>query len=154
MQPNPKLRLGIIKKVSFFMSERGHVQEPFRIRIYRADGPNHSPGTNLLTENIITAAHSGGQWFTVDLSSYVVDVPHDGFFVAMEWINGAGTTDRGFLSTDGFTTPSQVLLPTYEFLDNRTWTFNIGKGWSLLTLKYPKHKACNAMIRAEIEVLK
>lgn len=61
MQPSPKRQLGITRSVSFFMSENGFPKESFRICIYRADGPNHSPGTNLLADNIMVKAPGGGQ---------------------------------------------------------------------------------------------
>ena len=124
----PKLKLGAIRTVSFFIGENGIPKEPFRIRIYRADGPNHSPGTNLLTESIVVKAPGGGQWFTVDITNYIVEAPREGFFVAMEWLVGAATTGHGFLQSDGFTIPSQVLRPTYEFKDSKTWSFTVGKG--------------------------
>ena len=150
MQPSPKQQLGSIRNVSFFIGESGFPKESFRIRIYRADGPNHSPGTNLLTENLIVSAPSGGQWFTVDISKYYIDGPQDGFFVAMEWI----VTD-GPVAFDG--SPfhkSQIMRPTFEFKQSLTWAFTVGKGWQLLALKTQDAKFYNAMIRAEIEVVK
>ena len=149
MEPSAKHRLGSIRSVSFFIGEGGVPKESFRVRIYRADGPNRSPGTNLLSENLVVAASGGGQWFTVDVSKYFVDVPQDGFFVAMEWIVSHEPIDQ-----DGYTPLNQVLLPTFEFKDSRTWSFTIGKGWNLLTLKTSESRAYNAMIRAEIEELK
>ena len=150
MKPSPKHQLGSIRNVSIFIDENGFPKDSFRIRIYRTDGSNHSPGTNLLNDNLIVAAPVGGQWFTVDISKYDVEVPHDGFFVAMEWI-----VDKGNFSFNGPQGPmGQIMRPTYEFKDSRTWSFTIGKGWQLLTLKTQEAKSYNAMIRAEVEELK
>ena len=150
MEPSPKHRLGSIRNVSIFIDENGFPKDSFRIRIYRADGSNHSPGTNLLNDNLIVAAPGGGQWFTVDISKYVVEVPRDGFFMAMESI-----VDKGNSNFDGPQGPvGQIMRPTYEFKDNRTWSFTVGKGWQLLTLKTQEAKSYNAMVRAEVDELK
>lgn len=149
MEPSPKHRLGSIRSVSFFIGENGFPKGSFRIRIYRADGPNHSPGTDLLSENLVVAAPGGGQWFTVDVAKYFVEVPRDGFFVAMEWIVDYKSSGL----ENGNTPPGQVLRPTFELRDSKTFSFTIGKGWNILTLKTSEFKSCNAMIRAEIEEL-
>ena len=155
MQPSPKRRLGIIRSVSFFMSENGFPEESFRIRIYRADGPNHSPGTNLLTENIVVKAPSGGRWFTVDIPTYNVQAPSEGFFVAMEWIYGAGMLKDPCYSSfsDSYTPCGQVLCSTFEFKQSLTWSYNLGKGWFQLTLANSQGRRYNAMIRAEVDEL-
>ena len=147
MHPSPKHRLGSVRNVSFFIGENGFPEDSFRIRIYRTDGPNHSPGTDLLNDNLIVAAPDGGHWLTIDVSKYNVEVPHDGFFVAMEWVFDLGVDDHGMVG-------SQVLRPTYEFKDSKTWSFTVSKGWNLLTLKTQDAKFYNAMIRAEVDELK
>ncbi len=155
MQPSPKRRLGTIRSVSFFIGENGFPKEYFRVRIYRADGPNHSPGTNLLTENIVVKAPGGGQWFTVDIPTYNVQAPSEGFFVAMEWILGAGMLKNPCYSSfsDSYTPCGQVMRPTYEFRQSLTWSYTIGKNWNQITVANSKGHRYNAMIRAEIEEL-
>lgn len=149
MEPSPKHRPGVIRTVSFYIGEGGRPKESFRVRIYRADGPHRSPGTNLLSQNLVVAAPGGGQWFTVDISPHVVEAPRDGFFVAMEWVVAHERTPE----EDHYLPPAQVLRPTFEFRDSKTWTFTVGKGWNLLPLKNAEFRAYNAMIRAEIEEL-
>ena len=149
MEPSHKHPPGTIRNVSFYIGEGGLPTESFRVRIYRADGPNHSPGTNLLTQNLVVAAPGGGQWFTVDISSYFVGAPRDGFFVAMEWIVAHKRAPEG----DNYLPAAQILRPTFEFRDSKTWTFTVGRGWNLLPLKNAESRAYNAMIRAEIEEL-
>lgn len=146
MKPSSKHPPGSIRSVSFFIGENGFPKDSFRIRLYRADGPNQSPGTNLLNENLIVAAPGGGQWFTVDIAKYLVEVPREGFFVAMEWIIAHEPNIEG-------PPLGQMLRPTFEFKDSRTWTFTVGRGWNLLVLKNQESKAYNAMIRAETEAL-
>lgn len=147
IEPSSKQQLGSVRTVSFFIGENGFPKNSFRIRLYRADGPNHSPSTNLLNKNLIVAAPMGGQWFTVDIAKYLVEAPHEGFFVAMEWVFDLGVDEHGMIL-------SQSIRPTFDFKNSRTWSFTIGKGWSLLTLKLPDGKFYNAKIRTEIEASK
>lgn len=147
IEPSSKQRLGTVRTVSFFIGEYGFPKNSFRIRLYRANGANHSPGTNLLNENLIVAAPGGGQWFTVDITKYMVEAPQDGFFVAMEWVFDLGVDEHGIAG-------SQVLLPTYEFKSSKTWAYTVGKGWRLMTFRMPDSKFFNAKIRTEIETLK
>ncbi|GAA4022484.1 hypothetical protein GCM10022409_02780 [Hymenobacter glaciei] len=149
MEPSPKHQVGSVRNVSFFIGDTGFPKESFRVRIYRADGPNHSPGTNLLAENLIVAAPGGGQWFTVDIAPYAVEVPREGFYVGMEWIVAHEPT----AFQDNYTPFGQVLRPTFEFKESMTWTFAVGNGWHLLPLRNAASRAYNAMIRAEIEEL-
>ena len=153
MQPSRKQQLGIIHSVSFFISENGYPKEPFRVRIYQADGPNHSPGTNLLTENIVVKASDGGQWFTVDISKYHVKAAPEGFLVAMEWLYGAGYIFHYPHFDDSSSIYGQVLRPTFEFKESLTWNYTIGKGWTLITLANSQCRRYNAMIKAEVETL-
>ena len=81
-------KLGNVRTVSFFIGENGFPREPFRVRIYKADGNYNAPNTDLLTENVVVSASRGGEWYTIDLTSYNIPAPTEGFFVAMEWIVG------------------------------------------------------------------
>ena len=46
-------KLGNVRTVSFYIGENGFPREPFRVRIYKADGNYNSPNTDLLTENVV-----------------------------------------------------------------------------------------------------
>ena len=142
-------KLGYIRSVSFYIGENGTPREAFRVRLYKANGLANAPGADLLKESMMVAAPAGGQWFTVDLTSYSVPAPQEGFYVAMEWVS-----DYPFSNFDGSYTPyGQVLRPTFEFEESRTWNYTLGRGWSLITLAKGKNRY-NAMMRAEVEVYK
>src|SRR6476469_6045650 len=148
-----KKRLGNVRTVSFYIGENGFPREPFRVRIYKADGNYNSPNTDLLTENVVVSASRGGEWYTIDLSTYNIPAPEEGFFVAMEWIVGG---DK-FYSTnfmDNYTPYGQIMRPTFEFKESRTWSYTIGKGWNLLTLANGNGQRYNAMIKAEVDMIK
>lgn len=153
LMKNDKTRkLGYVRSVSFFIGENGFPREPFRVRLYRADGNYNAPNSDLLLDNVVVSAARGGGWFSVDLSSYNIPAPDEGFYVAMEWIvSGDKFYTTNFM--DNYTPYGQILRPTFEFKDSRTWLYAIGRGWSLITLANGGARY-NAMIRAEVDASK
>ena len=148
-----KKRLGNVRTVSFYIGENGFPREPFRVRLYKADGNYNAPNTDLLTENVVVSAPQGGQWYTVDLTPYNIIAPEEGFFVAMEWVVSG---DKFFTTNfmDDYTPYGQIMRPTFEFKESRTWNYSIGKGWSLITASNGQGLRYNAMIRAEVDMIK
>ena len=145
-------RLGNIRSVSFYIGENGFPREPFRVRLYKADGNYNAPNSDMLGESVIVSAARGGEWFTVDLTSYNIPAPEEGFYVAMEWIvSGDKFYTTNFM--DNYTPYGQILRPTFEFKDSRTWSSAIGRGWNLVTLANG-NSCLNAMIRAEVDEYK
>ena len=146
-------KLGNVRTVSFYIGENGFPREPFRVRIYKADGNYNSPNTDLLTENVVVSAPAGGQWYTVDLTPYNIVAPEEGFFVAMEWVVSG---DKFFATNfmDNYTPYGQIMRPTYEFKESRTWNYTIGRGWNLITTANQNGLRYNAMIRAEVDMIK
>ena len=148
-----KKRLGNVRTVSFYIGENGFPREPFRVRLYKADGNYNAPNTDLLSENVVVSAPQGGQWYTVDLTPYNIIAPEEGFFVAMEWVVSG---DKFFATNfmDDYTPYGQIMRPTYEFKESRTWNYTMGKGWSLITASNGQGLRYNAMIRAEVDMIK
>ncbi|PJJ48691.1 carboxypeptidase-like regulatory domain-containing protein [Hymenobacter chitinivorans] len=145
-------KLGNVRSVSFYIGENGFPREPFRVRLYKADGNYNSPNTDILTDNVVVSAPKGGEWYTIDLTQYNVEAPEEGFFVAMEWIvSGDKFYTTNFMET--YTPYGQIMRPTFEFKESRTWTYSIGKGWSLITLANNGMRY-NAMIKAEVDMIK
>ena len=146
-------KLGNVRTVSFYIGENGFPREPFRVRIYKADGNYNAPNTDLLTENVVVSAPQGGQWYTVDLTPYNIMAPGEGFFVAMEWVVSG---DKFFATNfmDDYTPYGQIMRPTFEFKESRTWNYSIGKGWNLITAANSQGLRYNAMIKAEVDMIK
>ena len=146
-------KLGNVRTVSFYIGENGFPREPFRVRIYKADGNYNAPNTDLLTDNVVVSAPGGGQWYTIDMLPYNIVAPEEGFFVAMEWIVGG---DQFYTTNfmDNYTPYGQIMRPTFEFKESRTWSYTIGKGWNLLTLANGSGRRYNAMIKAEVDMIK
>jgi len=146
-------KLGNVRSVSFYIGENGFPREPFRVRLYKADGNYNSPNTDLLTENVVVSAPQGGQWYTVDLTPYNIVAPEEGFFVAMEWVVSG---DKFFATNfvDDYQPYGQIMRPTFEFKESRTWNYTIGRGWSLITAANSQGLRYNAMIKAEVDMIK
>jgi hypothetical protein len=143
-------KLGIIRSVAFYICKQGQPWEPFRVRLYAVDAKSNAPGPDLLNESVVVAAPDGGHWFTVDLTAYNILAPETGFFVAMEWI-GEARKCGGDTSVPNYVPCGQVLRPTYEFSESRTWSYTLGKGWKLLRITTDAGHY-NAMMRAQVEV--
>ena len=148
-----KKHLGNVRTVSFYIGENGFPREPFRVRLYKADGNYNAPNTDLLTENVVVSAPQGGQWYTVDLTPYNIPAPEEGFFVAMEWVVSG---DKFFTTNfmDDYTPYGQIMRPTFEFKESRTWHYSIGRGWNLITAANGQGLRYNAMIKAEVDMIK
>lgn len=84
---NDKNVNGYIRKVSYFLSDKGNVEAPFRVRLLEVDTANNAPGKDLLPEILVVQPPGDADgWFDVDLSEYRIYVPQNGFFVAMQGI--------------------------------------------------------------------
>ncbi|QNP53052.1 hypothetical protein H9L05_05095 [Hymenobacter qilianensis] len=107
----------------------------------------------MLTENVVVSAPGGGQWFTVDLTQYNIVAPDEGFYVAMEWIVSG---DKFYTTNfdDNYTPYGQIMRPTFEFKESRTWSYTLGKGWTLMTMSGAGGLRYNAMIKAEVDMIK
>ena len=146
-------KLGAVRTVSFYIGDNGFPREPFRVRLYKADGNYSAPNTDLLTENVVVSAPQGGQWYTVDLTPYNIVAPEEGFFVAMEWIVSG---DKFFATNfmENYTPYGQIMRPTFEFKESRTWNYTMGRGWNLITSANERGLRYNAMIKAEVDMYK
>ena len=127
-----------LKTLTFRFGPNGFPREPFRIRIYRYNGPQQHPGEDLLTENVTVQDIQEGL-FSFDISSYNIQphaatnvfLPANGFFVSLEWMV---TELRGItypIETPVTTGP--ILRPPCARADIRTWEYVIGKGWQRAT---------------------
>jgi hypothetical protein len=153
----------IIKFVSFHIEKKTRgfkrANTPFRIRIYEFDTIRNEPGQDLLSENLIVSAPKKGDWFSVDVSSYQISVPKNGFFIAMEWIY---TDDKYYYSyidkydnNEEKTRYGQTLTVYFWNEESITWYNWLGKKWVKEEGSLPKIggglKKINAAIYCEIE---
>ena len=146
-------RLSTIRSASFFIDKNGTPTRPFRVHLYKASSPAGEPGPDLFLQPVVVSAAQGGKWFTVDLRTYAIAAPQEGFFVAMEWVVSG---DKFFATNfmDDYTPYGQIMRPTFEFKESRTWNYSMGKGWSLITAANSQGLRYNAMIKAEVDMIK
>ncbi|NVO32197.1 carboxypeptidase regulatory-like domain-containing protein [Hymenobacter lapidiphilus] len=132
---------GHLTAVRFFVKSsigcsKVSMRAPFRVRIYAADGPDGSHGTDLLTTSVLAAATERG-WVTVNLDRYGIEFPQQGVYVAMEWVY---TSDE-FLCThtytnpdtrqksEGFTYGQVIAAARLPAAKSQTWYYTIKYGW-------------------------
>ena len=153
---------GFIKSVSFYITEVGHTNTPFRVRIYGYDKANNCPGEDLLNKDLIVQNTHGAGWFTVDISDYYIRFPQDGMFVAMEWVY---TNDKYYYTHEitvyGKDGSKKVIMNSFYGLslgniskqkNIGVWSTRLGDKWIKWDQYYKGY--INVMINAEIEVEK
>lgn len=157
---------GYIQAVRFFLKPNSQCgkqasRAPFRVRLYAADGPNGSPGTDLLTTSLLTAATKMG-WHEVDVSKFQLRVPVGGFFVAMEWLYTNAEFGCEYKSTMMATNEKKTSYSYGQslggYLDDspkQTWNLMAGRPWRLFNITLPQYGKGlgnqNAAIQAVIQ---
>ena len=64
-------------------AEKGNAKFVLRFFEVNSDG---SPGNDLIAQNIVVPIKKGKKNTSIDLESYKIKVPTNGFFVAVEWL--------------------------------------------------------------------
>ena len=141
-------KLGKLRTVSFYIGENGFPMEPFRIRIYKADGNYYSPKTDLLNVRVFLTATRAGEWHTSDLSRYSIDVPEHGFFVALEFGKPDNTFSQPVL--EDYVASGLILRPDFRVNKSRIWNCALGSSWRLFSQPVGTSRY-NAMVKAEVE---
>ncbi len=147
--PNTKGNAGYIKQLYYFIGEDGVPDTKFRVHIYRADGLDGAPGTELLPENLIVHAQKGKEWVKIEVAKYGIEVPLEGFFLAMEWL-----PDNSTKATYGQgNIMGQVLCAVLESKqsENLTWSCDFMSNQWKQHLKNPEQKqSISPMIRCRV----
>jgi 5-hydroxyisourate hydrolase-like protein (transthyretin family) len=80
---NVESKVAYIKTVFFYLGDE-MFDAPFRVRVYESE--NGLPGKDLLNKSVEFAAKKKNAWNELDISTYSLLVPENGFFVSVEWI--------------------------------------------------------------------
>jgi len=159
--PNSDSLKGKIVKLNFYLSKHGNTDAPFRVHIYSRDSINGKPTSDLLPEMLVVKPTGGSGWNNVNIAKYLIDIPSNGFFVAME---GIFPNDYDFYyEGDGFKDISKKNNEDDDFApesitygqqlgytkgsENFTWHYSIDHTWFQL-----KKRHFNVMISAEVKV--
>lgn len=73
------------KSISVFITQESTTEVPYRLRLYEV-GADSLPGKDLITENIIVGTYKKNSWNTYSFDSSTIQLPKNGFFVAIEWL--------------------------------------------------------------------
>jgi hypothetical protein len=154
---------GSLVSVNVFLSKRGNTDAPFRIHVYLPDSITGKPGNELLPEMVILKPDLGKGWFNINLSRFKVQIPTQGFFIAIE---GLFPGDYDFYYNnetqiqdteepgaedefDGETISYGQQIGYSGGSKNNTWHYSVDGNWFQL-----KKKHFNAMISVEVKVPK
>lgn len=159
---NARDTAGRVVKVSYYLSKKGNMNAPFRIRIYKKDTATNAPSDDLLKEIVIVKPETNDHgWFDINISRFNVTLPKEGFFVAMEGVY-PDDFDNVYTGSD-FVTDRLSGARDYEIDDldlvsfgqrlgynrkgeNSTWHYSITGEWFQVN-----KKNFNAMIATEIK---
>lgn len=75
----------LCKSISVFIAKQSSNNIPFRLRLYEINKDN-LPGKDLISKNMTVLSYKTNSWNTYDLDSIPVQLPPNGFFVAVEWL--------------------------------------------------------------------
>ena len=140
---------GTIANVQFYVPKSAKSDAPFRVRVY-ACNPDGSPGDDLLHSSVVVHSKRGDEWVTADLKSQNIEVPEQGCFVAMEWINsGKQYRYNDNINGQKLSFYGQKLGSVIGQEKPLTWIRQVGTDWR------PDNKTIagkyrNAMIRSEV----
>lgn len=81
---NKNTKCDYIKNITFTFKENWHSPANVRLRILSKDQNKGTPDQDLLTKNIIIDVFKSQKTYSMDLSEFYIQVPEDGFFIALE----------------------------------------------------------------------
>lgn len=146
---NKKKKQGEIVAVKYYLSRKGNLIAPFRVRIFEKDSITNAPGKDLLYEMLIIKPDNKRGWFTVDLSQYNLKLPEKGFFVGFQGIH-PNDLNEGFKDVTKHSNPLNInygqRLGFSRKKGNNTWHYSLSNNWFQL-----EKNNYNVMIKAEIQ---
>jgi hypothetical protein len=136
--PNPDKKIGTINKLRYFLSGIIFTNEykiPFRIHVYDV-GEDGKPNKEMLPDLIMVQSKKR-KWFEIDISQYQLNIPENGFFVAMEFLSETEykyeyeTTT--YIQKDGSKKKGKSMINLViggKTTNDPIWSwFNFGKDW-------------------------
>ncbi len=124
-------------------AEKGNAK--FVLRFFEVN-PDGSPGDDLTAQNIVVPIKKGKKDTSIDLQSYKIKVPTNGFFVAVEWLIIEDNryeykftkANEGSKKFDGVDYDPRIgIIPSEE---TTTWRYHKGK-WHNLNIKNTQAKS-------------
>lgn len=120
-----------IQAVSLYIGKNGLPKEYFRLFIYKADGANHGPKTNLIPGQMAVydeLRDNTENWCTFYLGDLGITIPEDGYYVAVEFPSqGGGPNRTSFIKN--YASTGFIMHPLLEKSECLVWSQKLG-GWS------------------------
>lgn len=145
---NKEEKIGLIQYVEFFLHKEGIANTPSRLRLYSVNDMG-APKEDLLNKSIIVTDGKNNKWVKVDLRDYQIELPQNGFFIAMEWLqtnneafvynskykNFVGNRGKERLKQEGHMKSKFIgfgqVLGSYEIEKKKaSWTKLISRDWT------------------------
>lgn len=145
---NDSKKTGTIQKIRFYIGKQGYPTTKFRAKLYGVDTLDGSPANLLIQQDIILNAKEGNEWVEFDITGMNVQIPLNGFFVAMEWLPGSESyqfVPQAPNSADGQFLGSGKATPYCT-----TWVKGIDTAWEKLSSYGNSNTYQNAMIAADV----
>lgn len=129
------------KSISVFISSESSVKVPYRLRLYEI-GLDGLPGKDLIAQNIIINWYKKNKWNTYSFDSSIIQLPQNGFFVALEWLCNDIKVQNGLCV--GLTNKIDKALTYYKYgnigwfqlkFKNDTYHDNVMLKTTLVTIK-------------------
>lgn len=144
-----------LTEASFYITRKGIPQTPFRVRVYEYDSDMKKPIKNVLSTNVICTPMKGGEWYSVDLSSYFIPISTRECVIVMEWLYYEGIQEYKMYSSKESKNLcfGQTIGLTNSLKENLTWTrINRGRWSNSDRRRDSKSKHLNVAINATFEV--
>jgi hypothetical protein len=130
------------KSISVFIAKQSSTDIPYRLRLYDI-GADSLPGKDLLLENIIVNSYKPNSWNTYSFDTLTVQLPKNGFFVAVEWLCKDIKSENGL-----------CIAQTNTIEEDLTYYKYTATAWWQPKFKYTKGKSQNIMLKTKIASVK
>lgn len=153
---------GWIKNISIYCSFFINPKAPFRVNLYSVNFKTGFPDKSLLTANVVLYPRVKEGWQKINLESYKIELPKNGFFVSIEALPFEGVYVRAMKDTISdnkrLISNEPLTLGAYdnEEIINRNYyrsikeTINFSQG---SVNKWYKSRAYQIGLKVELEVL-
>ena len=127
----------ICKSISVFIAKQSSANIPYRLRLYEINADS-LPGKDLSSSSFIVNNYKINSWNTYSLDSINVQLPKNGFYVAVEWLCTDIKSDNGL-----------CIAQTSKIEDNLSYYKYGNVGWMQFPL-LPSKKYLNIMLKVKI----
>jgi hypothetical protein len=154
--PNTHNYNGVVNSVSFYLKKPpgGDATGHFRVRLYGVNPIDNKPGIDLLKTNLIVNGKNANSWLKVDMRHFNLELPKDGFFIAMELLPVESYNEDKLFYVKGLDYENKYNIPAIGYNHNLKdgyasyILFNKVNKWGV----WDKVPNLNFLISSEVEI--